>query len=122
MMVTPNAVELVIFIWCCALLPTFTDPKFIELELTVSDDADAALHAKINSKNSITAIDDAKEIFFDMFPICPLPEGECGAIKNYRGPWIFTTEGVYVPPAESVYCPGGTREDRVGCCPLMYLP
>jgi len=57
-----------------------------------------------------------------MFPICPLPEGECGAIKTYRGPWIFTTEGVYVPPAESVYCPGGTREDRVGCCPLMYLP
>jgi len=121
-MVTPNAVELVIFIWCCALLPTFTDPKFIELELTVSDDADAALPTKINSKNSITAIDDAKEIFFDMFPICPLPEGECGAIKTYRGPWIFTTEGVYVPPAESVYCPGGTREDRVGCCPLMYLP
>ena len=45
-MVTPNAVELVIFIWCCALLPTFTDPKFIELELTVSDDADAALQPR----------------------------------------------------------------------------
>ena len=80
--VTPNAVEFVIFICCCALLPTFTDPKFIEVGLTLTDDADAALLAKINSNNSITAIGDAKEILFDMFPICPLPEGECGAIKT----------------------------------------
>lgn len=59
-MVTPNAVEFVIFMCCCALLPTFTDPKFIEVGLAVTDDADAALPAKIKSNNSITAIENAK--------------------------------------------------------------
>ncbi|HXO93958.1 MAG TPA: hypothetical protein VN825_07465 [Candidatus Acidoferrum sp.] len=120
--VTPKAVEFVIFICCCELLPTFTDPKFIEVGLTLTDDADAALPAKIKSNNSITAIGNAKEILFDMFRFCPLPEGGCGATKTYRGPWIFTTEGVYELLAESVYWSGGTREDRVGRCPLMYLP
>ena len=63
-MVTPNAVEFVIFMCCCALLPTFTDPKFIEVGLAVTDDADAALPEKIKSNNSITAIGNAKRNFF----------------------------------------------------------
>jgi hypothetical protein len=54
--------------------------------------------------------------------ICPLLEGGYGTVKIYRGPWIFTTEGVYELPAERVYWSGGTHEDRVRCCPLMYLP
>ena len=66
MIVTPNAVEFVIFICCCALLPTFTDPKFIEVGLTLTDDADAALPAKIKTNNSITAIGNAKRKFFDI--------------------------------------------------------
>lgn len=65
-MVTPNPVEFVIFICCCALLPTFTDPKFIEVGLAVTDDADAALPAKTISNNSITAIGNAKRNFFDI--------------------------------------------------------
>lgn len=65
-MVTPNAVEFVIFICCCALLPTFTDPKFIEVGLAVTDDADATLPAKMKSNNSITAIGNAKRNFFDI--------------------------------------------------------
>ena len=65
-MVTPNAVEFVIFICCCALLPTFTDPKFIEVGLAVTDDADAALPAKIRSNNSITTIGNAQQNFFDI--------------------------------------------------------
>jgi hypothetical protein len=63
-MLTPNAVEFVIFICCCALLPTFTDPRFIEVGLTLTDDAHAALPAKIKSNNSITAIGNAKRHFF----------------------------------------------------------
>ena len=63
-MVTPNAVEFVIFMCCCALLPTLTDPKFIEVGLAVTDDADAALPAKIKSKNSKTTIGNAKRDFF----------------------------------------------------------
>ena len=121
-MITPKAVEFVIFICCCALLPTFTDPKFIEVGLAVTDDADAALPAKIKSNNSITAIGNTKQIFFDIVWFCPLREGNYGTVKIYPGPWIFTTEGVYELPAESVYWSGGTREDRVRCCPLMYLP
>lgn len=66
MIVTPNAVEFVIFICCCALLPTFTDPKLIEVGLTLTDDADAALPARIKSNNSITAIGNAKLNFFDI--------------------------------------------------------
>jgi len=65
-MLTPNAVEFVIFICCCALLPTVTDPKFIEVGLNPTDDADAALPAKIRSTNSITAIGNAKRHFFDI--------------------------------------------------------
>jgi hypothetical protein len=65
-MVTPNAVEFVIFICCCALLPTFTDPKFIEVGLAITDDANAALSAKIKNNNSITAIGNAKRNFFDI--------------------------------------------------------
>ena len=53
--------------------------------------------------------------------ICPLLEGGYGTVKIYRGPWIFTTGGVYELPAESVYWSGGTRKDRGRCCPLMYL-
>jgi hypothetical protein len=53
--------------------------------------------------------------------VCPLLEGDYGTVKIYRGPWIFTTEGVYELPAESVYWSGGTRKDRGRCCPLMYL-
>lgn len=67
MTITLSAVEFVIFICCCALLPTFTDPRFTEVGLTVTDDAATALPAKINSKNSITATKNAKEIFFDIF-------------------------------------------------------
>jgi hypothetical protein len=63
-MLTPNAVEFVIIMCCCALLPTFTDPKFIEVGLTLTDDADAALPAKTKSNNSITAIGNAKRKFF----------------------------------------------------------
>jgi hypothetical protein len=66
-MITLSAVEFVIFICCRMLLPTLTDPRFSEVGLTVTDDAVTALPAKINSKNSITAIADVKEIFFDMF-------------------------------------------------------
>jgi hypothetical protein len=51
--------------------------------------------------------------------ICPLLEGGYGPVKIYRG-LIFTTEGVYELPAESIYWSGGTREDRGRCCPLMY--
>jgi hypothetical protein len=65
-MLTPNAVEFVIFICCCELLPTVTDPRFIEVGLTLTDDADAALPAKIRSNNSITAIGNAKRHFFDI--------------------------------------------------------
>jgi len=65
-MITLSAVEFVIFICCCALLPTFTDPKFIEVGLAVTDDADAALPAKIKNNNSITAIGNAKRNFFDI--------------------------------------------------------
>lgn len=54
--------------------------------------------------------------------VCPLLEGDYGTVKLYRGPWIFTTEGVYELPAESVYWSVGMRGDRVGRCPLMYLP
>ncbi len=119
-MVTLIPVEFVIFICCCELLPRFTDPRFTEVGLTVTDEAATALHAKIKNKYSIATMGNAREIFFDMFRFCPLPEGECGTIKTYRGPWIFTTEGVYVSAARSVYWPGGTREDRVRRCPLMY--
>ena len=63
-MLTPNAVEFVIIMCCCALLPTFTDPKFIEVGLTLTDDADAALPAKIKSNNSKTTIGNAKRDFF----------------------------------------------------------
>jgi len=65
-MLTPNAVEFVIFIYCCALLPTLTDPKFIDVGLAVTDDADATLPAKIKSNNSITTIGNAKRNFFDI--------------------------------------------------------
>jgi len=41
-----------------------------------------------------------------------LLEGGYGTVKNYPGPWIFTTEGVYELPAESVYWSGGTSGDR----------
>lgn len=66
-MVTLTPVEFVILTCCCALLPTFTDPRFIEVGLTVTDDAATTLPAKMNSKTSITAIGNAKEIFFDIF-------------------------------------------------------
>ena len=49
--------------------------------------------------------------------ICPLPEGSYGTVEIYRGPWIFTTKGVYELPVESVYWSGGTHEDRGRCCP-----
>ena len=119
-MITLNPVEFVIFICCCALLPTFTDPRFTEVGLTVTDDAAAALAPRINTKNSMTTIGNANESFFDIFRFCPLPEVECGAIKNYRGSWILTTEGVYELAANSVYWPVGTREDRFRRCPLVY--
>ena len=66
-MITLIPVEFVIFICCCALLPTFTDPRFSEVGLTVTDDAATALPAKMNSTNSITAIGSAEKIFFDIF-------------------------------------------------------
>ena len=66
-MVTLSPVEFVIFICWCALLPTFTDPRFTEVGLSVTDDAATALLAKMNSKNSITAIGSAEKIFFDIF-------------------------------------------------------
>ena len=66
-MVTLIPVEFVIFICCCELLPTFTDPRFTEVGLAVTDEAATALHAKIKSNNSITTMGNAKEIFFDIF-------------------------------------------------------
>jgi hypothetical protein len=66
-MVTLNPVEFVILICWCALLPTLTDPRFSEVGLSVTDDAATALLAKMNSKNSITAIGSAEKIFFDIF-------------------------------------------------------
>lgn len=87
-MVTLIPVEFVIFICCCELLPTFTDPRFTEVGLAVTDDAATALHAKIKSKNSITTMGNAKEIFFDMFRFARCRRG-VRHDKNLPGPLDF---------------------------------
>jgi hypothetical protein len=91
-MVTPKAVEFVIFMCCCALLPSLTDPKLIEVGLAVTDDADAALHAKIKNNNSITAIGNAKQNFFDIVWLSVTGRGlrHC---KNLPGPLDFHDGG-----------------------------
>jgi hypothetical protein len=53
----------------------------MDVELTVTDEADAALPAKISSKNSITAIDNAKEIFFDMFRFARCRRGSAARLR-----------------------------------------
>jgi hypothetical protein len=90
-MVTPNGVEFVILTCCCALLPTFTDPKFIEVGLAVTEDA-AALPAEIKTNSSITVTRDAKQICFDMVRFVRTGR-DCGTNKIYRGPFDFHDGG-----------------------------
>ena len=119
-MITPNGMEFVILTCCCAPLPTFTEPKFIEVGLAVTEEA-AALPAVIRANSWIIVTRDAKQICFDMVRFVRT-EGTAVQIK-FTGPFGFlTTEGVYELAASSVYWPGGTSEDRVRRCPLMYRP
>lgn len=109
-MIMPKGMEFVILTCSCALLPTFTEPKFIEVGLAVTEEA-AALPAVIKA-NSWIVTRDAKQICFDMVRFVRTGR-DCGTNKIYRALWIFATEEVYELAASSVYWPGGTSEDRV---------
>jgi len=90
-MITPNGMEFVILTCCCALLPTFTEPKFIEVGLAVTEEA-AALPAVIRANSWIIVTRDAKQICFDMVRFARSGRA-CGTNKIYGGPLDFHDGG-----------------------------
>jgi hypothetical protein len=90
-MIMPNGMEFVILTCCWALLPTFTEPKFIEVGLAVTEEA-AALPAVIRPNSWIIVTRDAKRICFDMVRFVRTGR-DCGTNKIYRALWIFDDGG-----------------------------
>jgi hypothetical protein len=87
----PNGMEFVILTCCCALLPTFTEPKFMEVALAVTEEA-AALRAVIKANSWIIVTRDGEANLFRHGPICPYGR-DCGTNKIYRALWIFYDGG-----------------------------
>ena len=92
-METTVRLELVIFIICCALLPTLTVPKLTDVGLTViCVDASDVLLPEIKNNNSITATRTAKHFFFDISDLSVSGRG-LRRNNNSPGPLDFHDRG-----------------------------